>query len=253
MYLGSIDTPVVRGCAAPTLGGAAVERPKIKNDDVPVTSTTKATKGIVRRVREAVVKMSRSSDVTLQNTAQRIVDGDVPIRFIGDLQLVADPKAVLANARVPPAQIETLLKTNNLVEIPGSEPALVPKNGSYRAFERKGVIYIPTEIDDASLYLDIIHEVNHALNPVTIAPGTDPGAYLWEEFKAEVRASYVANFRNIRGQSNRGNVSLRFEMAIEHARQHAVTKGWTTQPGWNPAFLDRIWSWVPDGNLDNHK
>jgi hypothetical protein len=252
MYI-HVSTHPRCGCAASTLGEPTVQRKKIKNDDVPVTSTSKATKGIVRRVKEAVVKMSRSSDVTLKNTAQRIVDGDVPIRFIGDLQPVADPKAVLAKAGVPAAQIETLLHTNNLVDIPGSDPALVPKKGSYRAFERKGTIYIPTEIDDANLYLDIIHEVNHALNPVTIDPNKDPGAYLWEEFKAEVRASYVANFRDVRGQSNRGNVSLRFEMAIEHARQHAETKGWTTQPGWDAAFLERIWSWVPNGNLDNHK
>ena len=241
------------GCPASTLGEPTVQRRKIKNDDVPVSSTTPSTKAIVRRVKEAVVKMSRSSDVTLKNTALRIVDGDVLIRFIGDLLPVADPKAVLANAGVPAAEVETLLQTNNLVDIPGGDPALVPKKGSYRAFERKGTIYIPTEIDDANLYLDIIHEVNHALNPVTINPKNDPGAYLWEEFKAEVRASYVANFRDVRGVSDKGNFTLRHEKAMEHARQHAETQGWTTRPGWDPAFLVRIRSWVPDGNLDNRK
>jgi hypothetical protein len=241
------------GCAPSTLGEPTVVLEKIKNDDVKITSSSAATRGILRRVKEAVVKMSRSSDATLKNTAQRIVDRDVPVRFIGDLQLVANAKKVLTDAGVPAGQADTLLMSNNLVDIPGSDPALVPKKGSYRAFERKGTIYIPSEIDDASLYLDIIHEVNHALNPVTIDARTNPRGYLWEVFKAEVRASYVANFRDVRGQSNRANVSLRFEKAIEHARQHAETQGWTTQPGWDSAFLQQIWSWMPDGNLDNHK
>jgi hypothetical protein len=228
-------------------------RQKIKSDDVKITSASTATRGILRRVKEAVVKMSRSLDATLKNTAQRIVDGDVPVRFVGDLPLVANAKKVLTDAGVPAAQADTLLMTNNLVEIPGSDPALVPKKGSYRAFERKGTIYIPTETDDASLYLDIVHEVNHALNPVAIDARADAKGHLWELFKAEVRASYVANFRDVRGQSNRANVSLRLEKAIEHARQHAEIQGWTTQPGWDAAFLTEIWKWEPDGNLDNHK
>jgi hypothetical protein len=249
----SFVRPCSCGCGASALGEPVVERRTVKDADVPVTSATKATKGVARRVRNAVVKMSWSFDPVLQNTAQRIVNGDVTIRFVGDLQPVTAPEAVMTAAGVPAAQITDLLKNNTLVDIPRSDPALVPKRGTFRAFERNGVIYIPTDADDAQLLLDIVHEVNHALNPVTIDATRDPAGYLWEKFKAEVRAAYVANFRDVKGDSDKGAFSLRFEKAIEHARQHAVNLGWTTQTGWDPAFLERIRSWTPDGNLDNRK
>ena len=234
-------------------GGPAPPRQRLKDDDVPVSSTTDATKGIARRVRNAIVKMSRSSDPTLQNTAQRVVDGSVTLRFVGDLKPVANPDAVLRASGMSAADIATTLQTNTLMEIPGSGPALVPKKGSVSAFERNGVIYIPTDSSEPKLSTDIIHEVNHVMNPIRASAAADRAAFLWESFAAEARASYVADFRGVTGDASNPTNSLRLQKALEHARQQAENRKWTTWPEWNAAFEARIWKWTPDGNLDNRK
>jgi hypothetical protein len=138
-------------------GEPPIPRRPIKEDDVPVASTTAATKGIARRVRNAVAKMSRSYDATLQNTAQRVVDGDVRLRFVGDLKRVAKPEDVLASWGMSPGAIASQLHTHDVIDIPGSAPALVPKEGSIRAFQRNGVVYIPTDSSEPKLSTDIIH------------------------------------------------------------------------------------------------
>jgi hypothetical protein len=227
-------------------------RRPLKDSDVPVSSTTDATKGIARRVREAIVKMSRSHDATLQNTAQRVVDGTVTLRFVGDLKPVANPEAVLQASGMSPADITTALQSNTLMEIPGSDPALVPKKGTVRAFQRNPVIYIPTNSSEPNLSTDIIHEVNHAMNPIRASAATDRAAFLLESVTAEARASYVADFRGVTGVSNKANISMRLEKAIQHAREQADLRKWTTWPEWNAAFEARVWTWTPDGNLDNH-
>ena len=240
-------------CAPPGFGDPAPPRRPLKDNEIPVSPATDATKAIARRVRGAVVTMSRSSDATLQNTAQRVVDGTVTLRFVGDLKAVANPDAVLLASGVLAAEIATVLQSNTLMEIPGSDPALVPKTGTVRAFQRNGVVYIPTDSSEPNLSTDIIHEVNHAVNPIRANAATDRAAFLWESFTAEARASYVADYRGQKGDSSRAAISLRLEMAIEHARQQAEIRKWTTWPEWNAAFETRLWTWRPDGNLDNHK
>jgi hypothetical protein len=241
------------GCARPGLGDPVPPRRPLKDDDVPVSSTTAATTGIARRVRDAIVKMSRTSDATLQNTAQRVVDGDVTLRFVGDLKPVAHPEAVLQASGVSAGAIVTALQTNTLMEIPGSDPALVPKTGTVRAFQRNGVIYIPTTSSEPNLSTDIIHEVNHWMNPIRANAATDRAGFLWESFTAEARASYVADYRAETGISSTANISLRLEKSLQHAREQAEKRMWTSWPEWNAAFEARVRSWTPNGNLDNHK
>jgi hypothetical protein len=235
------------------VGDPIPPRRPLKDDDVPVSSATKATKGIARRVRDAIVRMSRSSEATLQNTAQRVVDGSVTLRFVGDLKAVATPEAVLLASGMSAADVATELQRNTLVEIPGGDPALVPKKGTVRAFERKGVVYIPTDRDEPDLSTDIVHEVNHAMNPIRASAATDRAAFLWESVTAEARAAYVADFRGITALSNNAGIPLRLEKAIEHARQQAEIRQWTTWPEWKTAVEARIRTWRPDGNLDNRK
>ncbi len=235
------------------VGDPAPPRRPLKDSDVPVSSATDGTKGIARRVRNAVATMSRRSDATLQNTAQRIVDGTVTLRFVGDLKPVANPDAVLRASGMSAADVTTALQTNTLLEIPGSDPALVPKTGTIRAFERKGVVYIPTSSNEPNLSTDIIHEVNHVMNPIRASAVTDRAAFLWESFAAEARASYVADFREVKGDASNPTNSLRLQKALEHARQQAEVRKWTTWPEWNAAFEKRVWTWTPDGNLDNRK
>ena len=237
----------------PGFGDPVPPRRPLKDGDVPVASTTNATKGIARRVRDAIVKMSRSSDATLQNTAQRVVEGTVTLRFVGDLKPVANPDAVLLASGMSAADVATELQRSTLMEIPGSHPALVPKKGTVRAFERNGVVYIPTDASEPNLSTDIIHEVNHVMNPIRANAATDRAAFLWESFTAEARASYVADYRGVTGLSSKANIPLRLEKALEHARQQAVIRQWTTWPQWNAAFEARVRTWTPDGNLDNHK
>ena len=193
-------------CARSGLGDPAPPRRPLKDADVPVSSTSAATTGIARRVRDAIVRMSRTSDPTLQNTAQRVVDGDVTLRFVGDLKPVANPEAVLLASGVPAAEIATVLQNNALVEIPGSDPALVPKKGTVRAFQRNGVIYIPTGSSEPNLSTDIIHETNHAMNPIRANAAVDRGGFLWESFAAEARASYVADYRGETGVSSTADI-----------------------------------------------
>ena len=188
----------------PGFGDPVPPRRPLKDSDVPVSSTTNATKGIARRVRDAIVKMSRSSDATLQNTAQRVVDGTVTLRFVGDLKPVANPDAVLLASGMSAADVATELQRNTLMEIPGSHPALVPKKGTVRAFERNGVVYIPTDSSEPNLSTDIIHEVNHVMNPIRASAATDRAAFLWESFTAEARASYVADYRGGDGPIEQG-------------------------------------------------
>ena len=234
------------------LGESPVTRRPVKDKDVPIVGTT-VTNAIARRVRTAIANMSRSYEAVPQNTAQRVVDGDVSIRFIDDLKPVAAPQSVLQASGMSPADIATALQTQRLVDIPGSDPVLMPIAGSMRAFEQNGVVYIPKDSSDPDLSIDLMHEVNHAMNLVTVDRSKDPKGFLWEKFKGEVRASYAADYRNEQGQSDRGNISMRLEKSIEHARQQADIRGWTSGPDWDPAFLVRIRSWVPDGNLDNRK
>ncbi len=234
-------------------GDPVPARRPVKDSDVPVSSATDGTKGIARRVRTAVAAMSRSSDATLQNTAQRVIDGTVTLRFVGDLKPVANPAAVLLASGMSAADVAAALQTNTLTEIPGSGPALVPKKGTVRAFERNGVIYLPSNSGEPNLSTDIIHEVNHVMNPIRANAATDRAAFLWETFTAEARAAYVADFRGVTGDASNPTNSLRLQKALEHARQQADLRTWTTWPEWNAAFEKRVWTWTPAGNLDNHK
>jgi hypothetical protein len=227
-------------------------RLKVKEKDVPVEAATNATKGISRRVRAAVSRLSYSSVPILQNTARRIVDGDVKLRFIGDLQPVANPTAVLQAMGIANARIPSTLQIYNVLDIPGSDPVLIPKQGNPRAFERNRVVYIPSHSVEPKLSIDIVHETNHAMNPILADPTRDPDGFLFESFIGEVRAALVADYREVAGQSNKGNYSLALEMAIEDARQQAVIVGWTTSPDWEKVYK-AAFTWVPDGNLDNRK
>lgn len=266
MYIDERSTQTRQRSAAPPAGLGALHcaccgrlhglgedlRLKVKEKDVPIEPETNATKGISRRVRAAVSRLSYSSVPILQNTARRIVGGDVRIRFIGDLRPVADPAAALKAMGIPDANAASTLATFNVMAIPGSYPALIPKAARPRAFQRNGIVYIPTDSVEPKLSIDIVHETNHALNPIRADPNRDPDGYLFESFIGEVRASLVADYREVSGRSNKGNYSLALEMAIEDARQQAVIVGWARDPNW-PRVYAAAFTWIPDGNLDNRK
>jgi len=228
----------------------APQRGKIKAADVPVQAASPATERIAKTVRTAVAKMSRSYDATEQNTAQRIIDGDVAIRFVTSVE---NPDSILKAQGMSEADIMSKLKTNVLWNMPGRGLVLVPKSSIPRASEDNGVVYIPTGSSEPNLTIDLIHEINHAMNPIFIKEQDNPRAYLWEKFNGEARAKYVADCRNVKGLSNKSNISLREERSIELAREQATIRGWTSRPEWDAAFESRVSTWRPNGNLDNHK
>ena len=232
------------------LEGSTPPRRIVKADDVPVKEASPTSKRIAKAIRTAVANMSRSYDVTEQNTAQRIIDSDVTIRFV---TREANPETLLKAQGMSEAAIKSTLKISVLWNMPGRGLQLTPKRNIPRASEDNGIIYVPIDSSEPNLTTDIIHEVNHAMNPILVKEQDDPAKYLWEKFDQEARAKYVADCRNVKGLSDKSNISLREEQAIELARQQAMIRGWTSKPEWDAAFEARVSSWRPNGNLDNLK
>ena len=176
------------------------------------------------------------------------------LRFVGDLKPVANPDAVLLASGMSAAEIATeVWRRTCCWRFLAATRRSCRRRAPIRAFERNGVVYIPTDSSEPNLSTDIIHEVNHVMNPIRANAATDRAAFLWESFTAEARASYVADYRGMTGQSSNATISLRLEKALEHARQQAEIRKWTTWPQWNAAFEARVRTWTPDGNLDNHR
>jgi hypothetical protein len=234
------------------LEGSSPQRRIVKADDVPVKEASPTSKRIAKAIRTAVANMSRSHDVTEQNTAQRIFDSDVTIRFV---TREANPETLLKAQGMSEADIKSKLKTSVLWNMPGHGLELIPKRNIPRASEDNGIIYVPTDSSEPYLTTDLIHEVNHAMNPGLIKERDNPREYLWEKFNQEARAKYIADLRTVKLSlvSDKQNIPLRVEQAIELARQQAKIRGWTSKPEWDAAFEARVSSWRPNGNLDNHK
>ena len=227
------------------LGQPPAGRQPLKEKDVPITGTG-STAAIAKRARIAVMNLSRSYEPILYNTARRLANGDVPLRFLEEVR-PKDARDLLLKEGKSDAEIKALLKTHRLVKADGFGTQPIPKGA--RAFEQNGAIYVPADADVADLELDLPHEVNHAMNPIAVDRLVDPGRWVWEKFKGEVRAAYAVNYRAVEGLSNKGAMSYRLEQAIQHALQPGY--GFTTMKGWDPGFATRIQSWTPDGNLDN--